>query len=485
MERGDTLNSRRRMLTLAVPAAAALVVVVGLAVTRPDGPGIDDGAADPVLALDAAALDWSTSPATLLWPISTTSADGIMYVLSTAPGARFEDFPAGRVPEAIYASADGVAWTSHPTGGTWVNSLAAGGGLLYAVGTAPGATADSVTVQVGLSRDQGATFDTSEIPVQTIGDISAQAIANDQGLLVLTNSSTVIDPWALLPPEVLAGDANPYQLDRGIAVFRSADLADVESQCFSSEGCPDLIEDRATYFASWDELGIDPELAGDRQEAFFSTDGKGFEEIDYPLPPGFLERAVVIDGVAVASVSAGMSQLLASDDLRTWVPIAQDAAIGWTADIGKVGDEYVLVGSTDGSRPDIYRSDDLFGAWERVPFEVMGENPGERGIWFQTAAVGEGGVALALAGETSAAAGNPFIDLFGRVLPAQQPNAGSMVGAVFVSSDLATWSAVTSSDIGVSGFVESARWGPDGTLTLTGWGDGTTELNRWQASAKP
>lgn len=498
MDRGDTLKTRRRILTMAMPVAAIAVVVVGVAVMRPsaEAAGNDDlaqvAAADAVLSLGNATFDWEVGPAALSWATSTATSDGVAYVLSTAPGTRWEDFPNGNVPEAIYVSTDGANWNSRPTGGTWVSSIAAADGLLYAVGTAPGASAETMTLQVGMSADQGASFELTQLPLGGSGPAHVQAnvVAGDAGVLALASHTLMLDPWVLLPPEALEGDANAFTVDDGIAVFGSADLATVEQACYGGGDCQAAIDDHATYFATWEELGIDAAAANSggitTRTAYLSSDGKNFEEVDYPLPEGWIDRSFNLDGTTVVSVSGNMSQMLASEDLVTWQPIDVDVGAGWISDIGKVGDEYVVAGQTQMGGPVVYRSDDLFGDWVEVPFAdlVPALDLGSGNTWMTTAAVGPSGVVLGFSGEGGASS-NPIMDLIGRVIPVQQDEAAQPFSLVFVTTDLQTWSPVTHGDIGAgSGWVESASFGPDGSLTLIGWGD-ATQPGRWQATTHP
>lgn len=503
MDRGQDLKTHRRVLMVAMPVAAAAVLVVGVMALRPDaGPTAADGAdqvaaANAVLTVGSSSLDWEAAPATLGWSMQRADSDGIMYVLSTAPGVRWENFPNGNLPEAIYTSADGSNWVSHPLGGTWVSSIAANGGLLYAIGTAPGTQADSVTLQVGVSDNQGATFTTTALaPTNPAnGFMDARIAATSTGVLALSSVTLNTDPFALLPPEAVAGDVMPINVDDGIAVFASEDLGGAEEACYSGDPdvCRGYVEDQASYFASWEELGIDPALMESGQQvirtAYWSADGSTFEETEYPLPEGWVERFFTLDDTAVVSIN-GMngSTLLASSDLKTWEPIAQEVTMGWLLDLGMVDDEVVLVGgSVDGSEPVVYRTDDLFGAWTEVDISALvpvADNV-ESFVWVNSAAVGSGGVAISIGGEFAGSGTNPIMDLIGRVLPinadqVDEPRS-QPVGMLLVSRDLAEWSVVSSSELG--GTVDSVMFGPTGNLIATLTDQNT--MARMQVTATP
>jgi len=535
MERGEELKTRRRLLVVALPVAAAALVVVGVMALRPEAGGVEDNdadgvaAANAVLSISSAALDWESSPAQLGQLMqAAVSTDGIMYALSTAPGVRWEQFPNGNLPEAVYASSDGVSWTSHPTTGNWINSIAASDGLLYAVGTAPGAEADSVNVQVGVSSDLGATFSTTALPFELGGRgwTDTRIVANSDAVLALATQTVSFDPWSLIPPEVLEGSDLLVLQDR-VAVFPLAVIEEANQTCFSDDvaACEAIIEAEATYTATWEELGVEvpevepesitdttvgPEPAttaigaggrvfrdegmffGDRvtNAAFISTGGSTFEEIEYPLPEGWIDRVVNLGGTSVVSVSgpAGAS-LLASNDLVSWQPIAQELQGSWIMDIGQVGEVFVLVGvSPQGDKPVVYRADDLYGSWTEVPVGDLLPNVDnqESFLWVNSAAVGSGGVAISLGGEFSSARNNPIVDLIGRVLPGGPEDGdegGRMEQASFVlvTRDLAEWSAATSAEMG--GFVETLQFTPQGDLLATVADFNNGQPQRWTAKA--
>ncbi|HJR92962.1 MAG TPA: hypothetical protein VJ938_11015, partial [Acidimicrobiia bacterium] len=383
MDRGDEIKSRRRLLVMAVPVAAVGILIVGVMALRPDpggallaNPSADDvAAANAALSVGETIYDWETEPASLGWTMQQSVSDGVMYALSTAPGTRWEQFPNGDVPEAIYTSTDGLSWTSHLAESTWMNSIAATDGLLYAVGTAPGAEADSITVQVGVSSDMGETFTTTGLPfaVPAPGFTDTRVLANSSGVLALVTHTASTDPWSLIPSEELEGNVEPLVLQDGIAVFPSGVMGEAEAACFSGDAaaCEDFVAAEATYDATWEELGLGEDVFfGEQttQAAYFSGDGVDFEEIDYPLPDGWIEKAVTVADSAVVSISGGAgSNLLASKDLRSWQPVAAEFGAGWILDIGQVDDTVVAVGSSpQGDRPVVYRADDLYGAWSEV-----------------------------------------------------------------------------------------------------------------------
>lgn len=504
MDRGHELKRRRRLLAVAMPAAAVVLVTAGVLALRPEAGGNRLAEADQVAAANAAlsigtaTFDWDASPADLGWAMQQATGDGVMYALSTAPGVRWEQFPNGNLPEAIYASADGVNWTGHPVSSTWINSISAADGLLYAVGTAPGAEADSVTLQVGVSSDMGANFATTALPFERNGPgfTDTRVLANPVGVLALASHTVTTDPWSLLPPEELER-GEPLVLEDGMAVFPFEALGDAEAACYSGDPaeCDAFVESRATFAATWEELGLDEEARFGEQitrTAYVSADGSNYEEIEYPLPEGWIERSTNLGDTTVAIVSGPTgSSLVGSNDLRTWRPIAENVRSNWLLDVGMVGDEYVLVGvGGEGDRPVVYRSDDLFGSWTEVPVGDLlpRVDNQESFLWVNSAAVGSGGVAISIGGEfgsSGGSGGNPVIDLIDRVLPgsAGERDEGNFaqMSMLLVSQDLAEWNVATSQEMG--GMVESIQFSPQGDLIATVTGVENGQPQRWAAKA--
>ena len=90
-----------------------------------------------------------------------TTAGGVTYALSTAPGVSPSGSSGG---QAIYATSDGEHWTSANQGTPWISDLTGNNGVLYAVGTAPGSGASDVTYRLGTSSDGGNTWSDADLP---------------------------------------------------------------------------------------------------------------------------------------------------------------------------------------------------------------------------------------------------------------------------------------------------------------------------------
>ena len=505
MDRGDTLRKRRSIAAGAVPTLGVVVVVAVFFAFQgdpPAGPEADSVAAEnAVLNLENRSLDWSVVPATLGWSIERATSDGVTYVLSTAPGTRFEEFPDGNVPKAIYASTDGQDWSVHPVEGSWVSSIAASDGLLYAVGTAPGAAADSVTLQIGVSSDQGTSFDLVPLPFEEDrpATYSTHVAATGGGILALVEARISLDPFALLPPEAMNGAVEPVSTEQGLAVFPVAMVETAYNTCFGSDGsdCQELIDSQATYFATWDELGIDPDdvFSGEisHRAAYWSPDGRQYEEIDHPLPEGWIAQVSPVGEESVIAIDTPTgTSLYASANGRDWREVGDGLDLGFITAVGAVGDQVVMVGqSSDGSDVSLMRAPGLDGPWEEIALgEVMPEIREAAFTWISSATVADSGVALVLQIESrQAGAGNAISQLIGRLFGpegAEEMRAGeetTVLQALLVTDNLVDWSLVPAQEAG--GFIDHMWFQPDGTLMAHANGSQGNRSVRWQATATP
>jgi hypothetical protein len=167
-------HRRRQAMGAAATAALAVVTTIGVvSVAGDDGDdgdfrSLSDGPA--TVAPDAAdPLQWSVLDADGelgYVRASATSDDGTIYALSTAPGDVTFD---GSTTPVLWSSTDGQAWTQHETPSEMsISTLSEHDGVLYALGTAPSTAAvdgGPSTPVVGLSNDDGTTWDVSSLPV--------------------------------------------------------------------------------------------------------------------------------------------------------------------------------------------------------------------------------------------------------------------------------------------------------------------------------
>ena len=485
-------HRRKRIYVLAAILAATTVFVVVLI--------LQTGQADSSQALDAdqiadanaaitvvpASYTWNSSPAILGWNQTTAFGNGMVYVLSTAPATRRENFPNGDIPKAIYTTTDGVEWSTHELGLAPISQIAAQGGLLYAVGTAPGANANSVDMAIGVSSDDGATFDSFNVPLGDHGaDLATtDIVATADGVLATGSVRTWIDFWSVLPPGTLEGSVEPFVVENGIAVFPSDRMGAVYEACTHPDNaaCRSVTDTNATFFATWEELGMDdpsppgsdviPTPSGTlTNRSLWSADGQAFEPIPYPFGSGSVDRLFRLgDGAAATVNDVDGMRLFTSDDARTWTEAQLRGAMLWVVEVGMVGDTVVVVAQDGNGSPVIYRADHPAGPYEIIPVldELALEPNGGEGVWINSASVTDAGVAIGISANIGSGGPSPFGQILRRILPgsggvAEEGGDFSQVYLLLVSTNLAEWSMTSGAEIG-GNFADTWTFSPAGTL---------------------
>jgi hypothetical protein len=412
MDRGETMKTRRRVVAVALPAALVALVALGVAALgdRMAAPREADlVAADAgVLQVSSEPLEWETTPASLGWGLDSVVDDDLMYVLSTAPGTRWEDFPDGNVPRAVYTSGDGAGWESHDLAGRSVVDLAIHDGVLYTIGTAPGAREGSVALEIGVSTDGATSFETTTVPTEGAGWSGARMAVTDAGIVALASAQQAT-PESRLPA--------------------------------SPEG----------------------------MVALWSADGTSFEQI--PVPFDAVDNVFSVDGGILVTVPGGSGlDLYHSADGRRWRPATGDLRMSWAVDAGRVGDRYVVVGTnTDGTTVSVSTAADPAGPWEPLPLDDLVPRPdpaSESFVWVADAVVDDHGVAISLGAETAEGT-NPLVGMIRRVFPglAEGDDAGpaTVVNAVLVSPDLRSWK-ISDGDGSAGSIMDGLLFTPAGGL---------------------
>ncbi|MGH9273087.1 MAG: hypothetical protein ACRDZU_00445 [Acidimicrobiales bacterium] len=318
VRRGSRRRNRRRA---GIAGVAALAVgVASFSVITRDEPDatVDSGLAAAVVA---SPLDWTViSPEVGLgYSRATTVVDGSIYSLSTAPGPYDGE---GSFEPSLYRSDDGAGWSevSLPTG-VRPSSLAAAGGTLYAIGTAPAGGGRDLVVSA--STDGAASWSSVTLPAEVAGlearhpgeiVISQPSVAaTDATHLVATVVVTanpdveallpgVADPnagWEITPDGVTVYELAPCE-DAKCGADVPVTVVDGEEGAVRRAGDPEPMEPKVRGTYTWDELGLDPELRsliGGRTHAFAADDGETFEEVTLP-----------------GDVSGWGGQVLATDD---------------------------------------------------------------------------------------------------------------------------------------------------------------------------
>src|SRR5262249_35450126 len=145
--------------TALVLVGASLAVVDSRSSGR--GPRVS---AQPVAPVPTPDLAWRSVDGTVLYDNAHfTTAKGVTYALSTAPGA--PQSANGVMAQELYSTHDGIDWTHTSLGADpWVVDLTESNGVLYAVGTGPGAQG-GIDYKLSTSSNSGTNWDDTPIPV--------------------------------------------------------------------------------------------------------------------------------------------------------------------------------------------------------------------------------------------------------------------------------------------------------------------------------
>lgn len=459
-DRARRLERRRRA---AVPALLTTTVLAGAGAVAwvQSGPrgtaGID--AAAPGHALDADAFEWQPADIGFGSYASTARADdGTYYVLSTAPGTRYEDHPDGAVPQAIYRSSDGVHWEMTPVEGKpWIRSIAARGNGLYAIGTAP-AAGGGIATQAAYSRDGGVSWTaadlvstartpTADVPLHsTTPEVSFAA--GDAGLVAIVQRRYWVDPNEVLAAAELADAPAVEATAAGLVVSKmkvpeecsSADSREVRvpstTAPSSDPPAPDAVATGCEITAEgvrtipWSDLGIESMESLTVTEVFVSGDGAAWESLGDTMGAGAGRVASLVatpDGYfagveglySMMSDSAPLTSFHSVDG-RTWAPVETDLP-GGVVHLGAVGNRLVAVGFGGTT---VYTSPDGGSTWNGTALAPLVDPDGEYGdLWITGFDSGPLGTAL----------------LVSAMAPGPEPTGGATY--LVMSGDGETWTA--------------------------------------------
>lgn len=206
-------RTRRRRRTVAAGVAATAALVVALAPLVGDGGGrgqVDMPYANPLPRTGPLSFDWSRAEGGLGYMNSSFQADdGTVYALSTAPGVRWDDHPAGDLPMALYTLADDGTWQPAALDGDRPDAMgmSTAGGLLYAVSTGTAANGDGRVSRLSSSSDGGDTWTTEDVPapppptdaapLSLSASLSIESVG--ETTVAVINTSYYLDYTALFP----------------------------------------------------------------------------------------------------------------------------------------------------------------------------------------------------------------------------------------------------------------------------------------------
>lgn len=373
-------------------SALAVVAVMNVSPAATlDAPDVaaSDGVTSEGTTATAASLsvEWQAVAETVGQGTPVFGADGALYVVSTAPGATYED------------GTEGVLWTSSDDGETWsrvatpdgvsLTDVFASDDALYVVGTAPG-SADVGAVSVGVSADGGSSWDgrfldlrasaPADIPI--VGNSQRTLVASAPGrTLVLAQTTFYVDGAAFVPEDL---NLDPEFLgvateETGVVVYDWSGTERVTVGCESGTDSPDtcpLGEPDLVWEATWEELGISPaDLEFD--ELFVSVDGGAFEPLDFPEQLDLVSIDWAADAFYGLVDAGGRMQVWRSIDGTDWQPTGDLPGGYWANAIGAVGDTLVSVIESygEGGPTSVVTSTDGGITWLAIPVGDLGMEP--------------------------------------------------------------------------------------------------------------
>jgi hypothetical protein len=322
-------RTRRRRRTVAAGVAATAALVAALAPLVGDGGGpdqVDMLSADPLPRTGPLSFDWSRAEGGLGYMSSAfQTEDGTVYALSTAPGVRWEDHPAGDLPMALYTLADDGSWQPAALDGDRPDAMgmSTAGGLLYAVSTGTAANGDGRVSRLSSSSDGGDTWTTEDVPapppptdaapLSLSASLSIESVGSTT--VAVINTSYYLD-YAALFPEIADGGVGLTVDERadGPTLVRVSEVALPEVWVARSEA-------EAAFTESTDPTTTVPAEPGARVPA---------PPIETPEPPTSLPPGEVVRTIPWSDLGLGgpedlgpQHQVLRWED-GAWVPLDGD-----------------------------------------------------------------------------------------------------------------------------------------------------------------
>jgi hypothetical protein len=375
--RRRAFRRKRRMQSGVVALSAAALVggTLGFIETRSPGHGAGPRVqAQPEPDVPAPDLAWRTVDGTVLvnGP-EFTSASGVTYALSTAPGSKPNNSGIAE-PQELYTSNDGVAWTHASLGATpWVADLAESNGVLYAVGTGPG-SAGSIDYNVATSSDNGAHWRETPLPVDFTPPHASVPLTASRTVHIARGAHTTVamanvNYWPDVT-EVIGADTAYTATAAGVEILGKASClkrTPITEQAASGANS-DPCQQAVTSTRPWSDFGVTDPSALHQQQALVQDDGGSWTKVDLPSDAdawvqdvtatsnGFL----MVKQVSLQTASGGRSetQLWSSSDGRSWARLA--SAVPPIDSVSISGDR--IVGSDSTTRA-IYASGDAGATW--------------------------------------------------------------------------------------------------------------------------
>ncbi len=423
MRRGRQRQHRARRATAAAAAGVLTVGTVGVLSVRHGASDVTVDSASSAVGLTPAGpleLSWQTVDGAVSGGVTgaprfTEDATGVLYALSTAPGAQYPTDGTALDP-VLYRLAEDGTWqpTSTVGSGPRLTDLAAAGTVLYSLSTSPATSGAGYDTRLSSSPDGGQTWtDVSVLPVQPPSTAvawqahsSMQVETNELGAAIAVVTTGFVPPQALADQAAAAAGYSVDEVslevtDAGIDVVRDdrdggpdsedGTRAQKGSDGVAPEGAPittvpaadpALDGDTAgtrpprttvrTY--AWNELGVagpaalrsTAQVLVRQADAWVPVDGAGLvglavDSVDV------IGRDFVVQGWATSDDgTTTRARTMASTDGQTW-RLVSERADGDNERLVGVGDTWVAAGDGDGSgAPPLAVSVDRGATWQGI-----------------------------------------------------------------------------------------------------------------------
>ncbi|HUI48293.1 MAG TPA: hypothetical protein VL119_06335 [Acidimicrobiia bacterium] len=461
--RRRALRRRRRRQGGGVVLVTAALVGASLAIIDTRSSGSDARVtAQPPVTQPAPDLVWRSVDGTVLYDTAHfTTSDGVTYALSTAPGVPAD--PTAIQPQELYATNDGVAWTHTSLGASpWIADLTSSNGVLYALGTGPGAQAGSTAYKLSTSADGGERWNDDPIPLSfTPPAASVRLEASTSVHIARGPHTTVVIATADYSPDLASVVGNgPWVATSSGVQMIGGDLCGNAPVAAGASTCKQKVV--ATH--PWSEFGISDPVALHQQEAIVRDDGGTWQTVPLPAASGewVQDVAATSKGFLLAeslqsTAGRGSEVLLTSADGQTWTPLNGVPNID---SVAISGDRVIGVKL---QTSDVYVSNDAGATWVSAP-DFAGLIPGSAPIEPFTTTVDAGPLGYAVVAFTHE-------QTTGATAAPNSPDAAGHT-YLFDSNDGSSWKITDLAEVGEP---------PNATLASTSVGADHVDLTFQQA----
>ena len=288
------------------------------------------------------------------------------YLVATMPG-RGQNF--GK--QVVYHTTDGIQWTTaarSPLKDLWLSDVqGTTDGLVYGVGTAPGAKRNEVDLVGAVSRDRGATFETDALPIDfnamrtEVGwqAAAAQLASNGTNTVAALSGYVGVDPQSLVPDGIDSSNGVNITADELQIYGPPSDLKQIAKTV-----CPagwDLQKGPPTFFVQTSETGpADGAIAVPATAAVFGGPGGPGEwhcsdpaqksddsYVDGSQIHGAVEKAIPFDQLGLSDDSAKVlgqqPRIFVTSEGKKWKESSlPDGADGYVVSLTGTENGYIL-----------------------------------------------------------------------------------------------------------------------------------------------